>query len=165
MTDVTIEEVVAQYDAAKAQYDEARRQIADRGAEVLNLSFQKLFVEHPQLKAVQFKAYAPYFNDGEPCIWGLHGVYTGVASDDPITTTGKYGPTDECGDEDDDSGIAWFDGWVRTDDETSIDYLADEVTKRVESMEETIRDCLGEQHMQVIVTPAGMVVEDYGDHD
>lgn len=39
---------------------------------VLSSKFKDAFDKHPELEAVVWAQYAPYFNDGEPCVFNVH---------------------------------------------------------------------------------------------
>lgn len=35
--------------------------------------FRPFFEAHPEVGAVEWGQWAPYFNDGDPCVFGIHG--------------------------------------------------------------------------------------------
>lgn len=37
-----------------------------------------IFEAHPTIEAVGWRQYTPYFNDGDACVFGLHGAWTQV---------------------------------------------------------------------------------------
>ena len=45
------------------------------GKRLLAESFKEFFVKHPEVKAIQWSQYTPYFNDGEECRFSVHGDY------------------------------------------------------------------------------------------
>jgi hypothetical protein len=53
----------------------AWKRMAGEGEAALSEAFKELFDKHPKLKAVRWKQYTPYFNDGEPCEFSVHDPY------------------------------------------------------------------------------------------
>lgn len=43
--------------------------------ETLKSSFKEVFEENPNLYMICWTQYAPYFNDGEPCVFSVHDMY------------------------------------------------------------------------------------------
>lgn len=45
------------------------------GKEAFKEAFTDFFTRNPYIDAVVWTQYTPYFNDGDPCIFGVHEVY------------------------------------------------------------------------------------------
>lgn len=55
----------------KADYE---AEIRKCGQEVLSPLFQTFFADNPDVKVIGWTQYTPYFNDGDECIFSVHGV-------------------------------------------------------------------------------------------
>lgn len=56
----------------KREYDEAIRR---DGEKAFKEFLKEWFEKNPEVYGVKWRQYTPYFNDGEPCEFGLYGVY------------------------------------------------------------------------------------------
>jgi hypothetical protein len=54
---------------AKADYD---AKIKADGEAAIKAELAALFERHPKLLGIKWTQYTPYFNDGEPCTFGIH---------------------------------------------------------------------------------------------
>jgi hypothetical protein len=172
MTDTdTLTDDLATWREAKEAYDKAKAALAKDGEKVVALWLQDLLARNPVVKAVQFTAYTPYFNDGDPCVWGLGEIYVGIPADLPENAEASYNLNEEVRwdfrDDDDyedetDSinGLNYYSGWSAPE---SLKEQVKAVTNEIESTEDLIRDGLPD-HIRVVVTEKGMTIEDY-DHD
>lgn len=89
------------------QYLELKQKLNDLRAEMTTVAkayFQEsslaLFAAHPVLKTFAWTQYTPYFNDGDPCVFGAHVDYPYVndeefydwknaPTEDPATLAGR----------------------------------------------------------------------------
>lgn len=62
----------------KKTIDEAQARVKAEGPGALKVAFAELFAAHPSLKSVKWQQYTPYFNDGEPCEFGVHEFYSSI---------------------------------------------------------------------------------------
>jgi len=51
------------------------KKFREDGEKLVLAEVQKVFDENPKLLAVCWNQWAPYFNDGDPCIFGVHEMY------------------------------------------------------------------------------------------
>lgn len=68
---MTVESVVQELDAAKQAYQDAIERIKGSGAGNL---FKEFFEQNPNVYALQWAQYTPYFNDGDPCTFSVGDV-------------------------------------------------------------------------------------------
>lgn len=54
--------------------EEYQAKIKADGEVALKESLKTFFEANPNIEAVRWTQYTPYFNDGDPCVFGLHGV-------------------------------------------------------------------------------------------
>ena len=45
--------------------------IGQRGSDLLQKEFDALFIEYPEIGKIEWTQYTPYFNDGDPCVFGV----------------------------------------------------------------------------------------------
>lgn len=148
------------------------------GQDVVFDKFKEIFIKYPHLEQIGFRAYTPYFNDGDACEYSV-GEYHYKIKNIP-----EFGIVDDDDDED-----CYFDNWpylgmfvgeFGTKIEGTHGYKKDDngyhvLTKhnalyrdlcdleQITSDEELCRQIYGD-HVQVIVTPIYISVEEY-DHD
>lgn len=58
--------------AAAEMVKEAKRQARETAAALVKPTLQNFLKENPEIKTVMWTQYTPYFNDGEPCVFGVH---------------------------------------------------------------------------------------------
>ena len=112
--------------------------------------------QNPQVKAVKWSQYTPYFNDGDACTFRVNEPYfffEGVENNDPEEDEGydawsmgheKYGPP------------------VGVVSQQTIKACA-ELATELGGISDALKDLFGD-HVQVIVTAGGVSVDEY-DHD
>lgn len=54
--------------------EKARQECAEKGKAAFSAAVADLFASHPKLEEFGWKQYTPYFNDGEPCEFSVHGA-------------------------------------------------------------------------------------------
>lgn len=123
-----------------------------KARELVKPALQDFLKENPVIKRVWWEQYTPYFNDGDACVFHLHGVHFSTEEDDEDGFEADWG-----------------------DYEKQKKYIANEaVTEAVwtacknlndalNGMEDELEAVFGD-HCRVIVTNAGVEVEEYS-HD
>lgn len=152
-----------------AELERHEKEFQAKGSSVLAEEFKEFFKEHPTVKCIWWKQYAPYFNDGEACVFSVYGTNFGSIDPRESEFDGyEYDPVDE-------NDTTWFYGDdVYVDD----DYFAkvgppQETIKAMENLSrliqssaiESILKTLFGSDAQVFVTPEGIETTDYSDHD
>lgn len=62
-----IKKLEEKIDAVNKELSDARKLAISRGREILKQVFVEFFNENPDVTAVGWRQYTPYFNDGDPC--------------------------------------------------------------------------------------------------
>lgn len=62
----------------KARMEELKKELVDTAKLVIKESVQELFNEWPEVVAVRWTQYTPYFNDGDPCKFGVNEPYVKI---------------------------------------------------------------------------------------
>jgi hypothetical protein len=52
--------------------EEAQKTVHAKGEDALKKAFAELFDTYPEIKAIRWDQYTPYFNDGDSCEFGVH---------------------------------------------------------------------------------------------
>jgi hypothetical protein len=128
-------------------------------------SLKKLFADtfeaFPETKFISWTQFAPYFNDGDECIFRVHPITASNANPEDV----RYG--EYIGDEDTDESF-----WVYDADYGSYDVPSNEAEDAFDSLsnliqsdelEDILRSTFG-NHVRVIATREGFTTESY-DHD
>lgn len=124
---------------------------------------KEFFVKNSDVTAIVWTQYTPYFNDGEPCVFGVNDTTFTNAPDPDNIQWGEY-----CGDEEtaaDGSPIFAWSSWTGS---RPIDFDTDacnhfETMICSSEMQDVMKTMFGD-HVKVIATPHGFDVQDY-EHD
>lgn len=162
---------------AKAEYDAVMKK---KGEKVVRASIKEFFTIHPEVKALRWTQYTPYFNDGEPCIFGYSGCDVKLADSEPdaiyacpnheeiMTASPVKCGKPNCGettvklepDQDNDDG--WFDdysdaikGSLKTDLRKFNSYMVD--------CEDALLIAFGD-HARITATQKDITIDEY-EHD
>lgn len=137
----------------KAMRDELNKKIEEEGRAALQASFSAFFTDHPEVHALKWTQYTPYFNDGDACTFRLHAA--------------KYLPAA--------SAQTWADddeGWVRSEDFLYASTWGDDVAPAARAVSEFwkaieddgVFETVFGDHVAVLATREGFVVAEYS-HD
>lgn len=143
---MSITTVLGELSTKREQIEAAAREQAKA---ILAPGLKEFMEAHPDIKAIGWTQYTPYFNDGEECIFGVHGLHASAK------------------DERDDS--LYGDGWEEIYSKVA-DGFSPESWKALQELEAALsggepelKAAFGD-HVQVIVTKDGVDVEEY-EHD
>ena len=134
--------------------NERRLEIANESKEILFVGLKQFMVDNPEIEAIRWTQYIPWFNDGEPCLFAVNEIKF---------STEKTVENDE-GD--------YEDGFVYDNESNDSDdnYVTETTYQNFETLSEILHDsedslqyAFGD-HVQVTVTKDGIDVEEY-EHD
>lgn len=120
------------------------------GEAELKKTFAALFEQYPDIKAVRWHQYTPYFNDGEECVFSVDNVYLRTAN-----------TPEDAGDYED----GFEDGYDLKDRSKELHSVCDDLNKLIgaREMRDIVKNVFGD-HVQVTVTPKKIEIEEY-EHD
>lgn len=72
----------------KAKMEEIKQEMVKVAKEGLAVEFKKFFESWPEVEAIRWAQYTPYFNDGEPCVFGVNNATVKLVGDED---DGEYG--------------------------------------------------------------------------
>jgi len=83
----------------------AKAQFHENAKTLISGAISEFMKEHPEVEALRWTQYAPYFNDGDPCVFGVNEpsvklVVTEASDEDPIDV-------DEDNDDEDNEGFLY----------------------------------------------------------
>lgn len=143
------EQIRAKTAALNEQIEALRKEAADQVKPLL----QEFMKDNPQVKAIKWAQYTPYFNDGDPCNFG-------------VSEFGFFFEGDDLDGSHYDGEMPWrgYEGWEKApvcSPETHGACIA--LAKELGSMDDVLETLFGD-HVQVCVTADGVDVDEY-DHD
>lgn len=129
-------------------FEQQRQAFLEKAKAQLQPALLDVFNKHPEIVAFGWTQYTPYFNDGDTCEFSVGDLY--------VTKDAEVAEEDSLWD---------WDGVYRTMGGYSEDEIKTltSLEKILSSNEELLQVAFGD-HVQVIVTPLGVDVEEY-DHD
>ena len=65
------------------EYSEGSRELPEQRPLEELVYLLKQVLANPVVEAVKWRQYTPYFNDGEPCVFGVHEPYVKLVGADP----------------------------------------------------------------------------------
>jgi len=72
---MTAEEIVSSKNRLQELAEEVsklQKKFQDQGKEILSEAFKEFFTKYPVVEAIAWTQYAPYFNDGDRCVFSVH---------------------------------------------------------------------------------------------
>lgn len=148
------------------EYNDFRSAFQKRAQEKFKEVFKEFWEENPGINVVTWTQYAPYFNDGEPCVFGINcPTFSNATEPDDISDLRweEYNGETE--------GIWGCGEWNIKDIAKEYPGVNPESTKILASlinsdpMEDVLEDMFGSDN-RVVATREGFTSEDYcGEHD
>lgn len=137
----------AEYDSLVTGIEEAKKRVQEAGKTAVAALFKAFFAEYPEVKAVGWTQYTPYFNDGDPCVFSVGEPYLSTKDADFSEVASLY--------DDDDGGHGFEEGYA-------LKGKLKTACSRIEaSMTSEIFEAAFGDHALVIATPAGFHVSEY----
>lgn len=150
-------------EAYRKKREELNDLLQHLGQEAYLTKFQEFFVKYPKITKVGFHAYTPFFNDGDACEYSVHDYYFYIpeldSSDIDWEDQDIY---DWCGT----WNVSKYDSTTKTySDLPGFEGYKDGMSELyMETSDEELCKSIYGDHVQVIVTPFEIQIEDY-DHD
>lgn len=122
--------------------------------------FREFFKENPEVKAIKWEQYTPYFNDGDQCVFHVRDFAFCNTADEEFLDEVCYG--EYQGDESESEGKVYstYDD-IKESLKNNIKEFADVVNDY--AFEDIFKSAFGD-HVRVIATAEGFDVEEYS-HD
>jgi hypothetical protein len=149
-------------DAFIQEYNDFLNEFSKKATEKLKEVFNEFWNSNPEIKVVTWTQYAPYFNDGDACVFSVRDpTFSNATSPDDIEDLG-WGEYDG-----DTEGVwaicTWSSDEVPGVDTDSIEILSTFIQSN--AMESVLRNTLGGDN-RIVVTREGITSYDYSEnHD
>lgn len=132
--------------ALKEAYD---TKLEEEGEEALKELFKDFFEKYPSAKAITWRQYTPYFNDGDPCYFRVGEMNLHL---------------DEDEDEDDYDDYDGYDSYgLKNSDDDNLKAMAADF-EVLEGIPEDVLEYVFGDHVTITATRDGFKVREY-DHD
>ena len=162
-----LDDLISAHEKMKLEY---KKQAQDLFKEMAKEFWDK----NPGLTAVKWTQYTPYFNDGDPCVFGVNDViFTNAEDHENVSPWGDYEGEDE------DVFATWSIADLLKESTYAIsekerkaalkiidkidEQACNEFSLAVSQLDDVMKDMFGD-HVQVTLTRDGFDIEDY-DHD
>lgn len=150
------------------------KEMKKEGKAALNDAFKEFFTEFPEVQGIRWTQYAPHFNDGDACVFSLHGMY---ATFDKTRVAEELGEDFDEADQEPlvEGSYQDYEGWhdityLGEEDKKSIGparfkalKAAGKLYKKLGEIQDTLETVLGGD-VKVIATAKKLHVDEY-DHD
>jgi hypothetical protein len=131
------------------EFEEQQRKFMEMAQKQIEPVLKNFMKEHPNIKAIGWQQYTPYFNDGDECVFRYNGLFASNVED---FSDSFYGD-------------GWFEVYGTVEEGYDPKDWADlrELDETLSSLENCLQVVFGD-HVRVIVTQKGVDVEEC-EHD
>ena len=141
-------------------YEKMQKDIRENAVRIISKKFKQIFEDFNEVQAVVWVQYAPYFNDGEPCIFSVNELNFKLTKDNTEAEVDEDEDADEYED-DDYSDYAW-ESDVK-DSKSPVGQAEKMLNDFAQSLENIFEEAFGSDSL-VICTREGFEVREY-EHD
>lgn len=148
---VDLKAVLEQYEEASKAYRAALAVMVEHGQKIVVAKLDPIFAANPTLESVRWEQYTPYFNDGDPCVFGVREAGS------------HFEDTEE---EDGDRENGYLSSWDFYDDkENPQKAVCEEVAEAISSFDDAFMLRAFDDHVEVTISRDGTVTVDEYSHD
>lgn len=159
------EKATGEVDKVLTDYEDMMKKVKETLQEKMKGVFKAFFDAHPEVKTIHWTQYAPYFNDGDECVFSVHEPHFTSTPHDQLTDREHA-----WGEEDD--GIIETRVWdselrryVDRDIDPTLIKDMNTLSRIIQSdANEAVMLAMFDNHVWVKAHPDGFDVDDY-DHD
>lgn len=148
---MSVESVVETINALVADWEVQKSAFMTKLRDQFKPLFLEFFAANPNITSVVWSQYTPYFNDGEPCVFGVHGPRFDLGEDSDLTDLWEFS--------------------YRLEDGKLPDWCTKEVVETLGKFAESLSQIPDElylnmfgDHVEVTATRDGFQVDEYS-HD
>jgi hypothetical protein len=136
-----------EYNDLLKEVEAAKDHVRERALAAVTALFKTFFVAHPEIRAVGWTQYTPYFNDGEACVFSVGELRVSTRSED-------FSKVSSFWDDEDDEDY----GFTESPQDKGLDTA---LTKLARTISDEIFKAAFGDHALVIATPGGFHVNEY----
>lgn len=137
-------------------YQKLKKDMEKNAIAVVSSRFKEIFETFPEVKAIGWTQYAPYFNDGDACVFSVHEICF------KLNELEEKSDEDEDYDEDSDF-YRYPESDIPYGDKTPVGLAEKELNNFADSFENVFQEAFGE-HSLVVCTREGFDIREYA-HD
>lgn len=146
--------LIEKLEEANNRFQANRAKMQEEARVLIRTAFESIFVEFPDIKAITWVQYTPFFNDGGACTFDVHEPYL-LGSDNSEETGVGW-----CAEENALETCSYSD---KVAPYTHLRNIEVALSKFLQSNEDVLKSMFGD-HVSVFVTAKGVEVNRY-DHD
>src|SRR6267154_5517989 len=64
------------------EYTKTKEKFVEKSKNAMRTAFKEFFDSNPDIDKITWTQYTPYFNDGDPCVFGVQEMYFTLAKDE-----------------------------------------------------------------------------------
>lgn len=121
------------------EFNRYQEEFQKKAQDMLKVAFTEFFEQNPNIAALRWNQYTPYFNDGDECIFSVHELSYQVASE-----------------EDDEFHEAWYDE-AHPEEQAA----AKEFGSLIQTIPDDVYKAMFGDHVEITATRDGFQVEEY----
>ena len=137
-----------------------RRELTELGPTGLKPFFQQFFEKHPEFVAIRWLQYTPYFSDGDPCHFSVNDFCPEFTKEFWEAHRNEQWKNEYSHEH------RWFESCTYYLDSSPVSQAAKSALKEFRnSLDSDILEAIFGDHVQIEISPAGISVEEYCDHE
>lgn len=145
------------------EYEKIREGILKQAVGVISSKFKTVFDENPEIQAIAWVQYTPYFNDGDSCEFGIRDFNLKLSKAERV----RLGENEEDVDEFDINDVNYWESDVHWSNKSAeaehYRNIESYLNSFAESLEDIFKSAFGD-HAQVVCTREGFTVDEH-DHE
>jgi hypothetical protein len=148
-----------------ALYSKLLDEMEHNAVGVVSKPFQDIFEKFPEVKAITWTQYAPYFNDGDPCYFSVHEMNFKLSNDAKIAAGAKLEDieVDEDYDDEDEDYDFWESDIPYSDKTSALAKAQTDLNTFADKFQNIFEKAFGDD-CAVIATRDGFETREYN-HD
>lgn len=143
-----------------AEYTKTKEEFVEKSKNAMRTAFNEFFDANPDIDKITWTQYTPYFNDGDPCVFGVQEMYFTLDKDEVDINELDYQDEEyRCY-----SDFFWDDNGKRFDPVAEYRAEFKKFTQQIGKLpDEIFLNTFGD-HVRVIASRSGFDVQEY-EHD
>lgn len=144
------------------QIQDIKAQAQKTGKDLISKAAKVLFKKYPELQAIYWTQYTPYFMDGDECVFSVNSIM-GYAGELPKDDEGETIDLNEVFSEEYHNLGEYIYPEEKAYKNPALVADFDDFVSAIKAAEDVMRDAIGD-HCSVLITRDGITVEEY-EHD
>jgi hypothetical protein len=155
------------FDELKALKDAYDTKLKSEGQAALKEAFKEIFDKHPRLESIMWVQFTPYFNDGDPCYFGVRDFDVSISEPEEKETS-SASDDDEDGSDEELYGEDYSYGdriyAMQKSNDPDLKKIAEDVGDLNSDIPDDVLESVFGDHCKVTATREGFQITEF-DHD